>query len=494
MELVVEDTRHTIPEKWVCRWQFLVDYRYFITHSDHRGVPTAHNRECTVTVPWTYTGAGEVALWIELNKKMDGVRIAKPAVYWNKMLNPDNVSSPVECMQESHGQLNVSITDWLISFKAVKRIVGFMNPTVYSYLLCVDIDDGNAEHYHWLGYYASLSSVLITQRVTEGNKAASIYSIDRLSSAIGVVLRCRLTEMLQYSGIGMLEVIESIARIVKRTRILDLIGIIRCHYSRKLSGSKSNNIFITDLRTHLEDDKSLPSIKTAMEELNELRIALRQDDMLDTGMETYIKRVMCLLLYFQDVYSNSIQLFLLCGLPMRRQLNDGNGLTTGAIPRTIYSALIVDNLVPFTRNRERLLDMIQTQLTVCPPSQLASIAKYLLGLGPAIEGWGKYVNMGTAPAYYDILFDNIKIIGKKTNYYNICQELLWKYGEKYMKMCIDCLLRLVEYHKSTTEKTVGDLFTTYSPDSLPDLNSPSATLDEDTRLIKFAEVAVYMLP
>lgn len=486
MDLIVEGTRYSVPEKWIGRWQFLVDYRDFVLEgSDSRARMSIH---------WSYTGAGEVALWVELNKRMDNIRITRPIVSWNKMIDPTNTTSPLTSIQESYGLLDVSTDNWLISLKSVEKIVSFMNPAVYSYLLCTDIDDGSTVEYHNLGYYTSISSMLVTQTKSGNNHVHTSYGMDRLSSAVGVVLRCRLREVLTYDKPLLIEAMEAIASILKRSSILTLIGMTRLYYSRRLMGNNHKRQFMRDLLQHMERERLTPSIRTALAELTEVSRELARMELLDSGLSTYIDRVTCILLYFQDVYSNSVQLSLLCGMPMTRQLNSTNGLIDNVITHTIFSASVVENLIPVTRNKDRILDMIQRQLDVCHANQLASIAKYLLGLIPVVEGIVVRKLGHIVPFYYEILFENSALIGKTIIYPSICRDLLMKHGERYMRMCADCLLRLIDYHKTTSEKSVGDLFTTYTPTTLPDLNSPLTTSAEDKRLTRFVEAIISALP
>lgn len=445
MELRVRDGTtdplYTIPEEWIKRWMFLTDYRDFVTHN-----PSNDRTEMGVIVDWTYTEASEVDAWLVLNELMDQLPEQKHTPLYTEPYFDESkkVLLAIDLLRRSE---EVEID--CIPLSSVDKIVQFMNCRDDSYLLCTYIDsklsyERRKEAYSQLGHYVV-------------SHCYNICSTQYGFNLYGVTLEALWQPASTRENPELLLVRE----VLDKTPIFCLLGIVRSAMQKTGSSDTQTiedefyNINWNDVRdmvltVSLPDYKSILVTPHITDET--VRLIEHAIDFCKHNIKRGIQRM------------NSLR--LMARLPLytgpREKFNKYSVLSE----REVY---LSDVGIPNNpTDIDMLLEAISTQLDLCQPYELASIAMNHLGLDAILKR--PYVRK-SRPITCCIATCVRRIDAeRRRKTMDVLRVASEQISLKYLHVLSKCLKLLIVYYESDAVKTRKTILSTYVDTSVDEVH------------------------
>ena len=448
MELRIgKESRH-VPEAWIPRWQFLVDYL----------------EEIGTEVQWNYTDVAAVDKWIALNENMDDVaerRSKKKLPRKNARLLED-----LRSKDWPYDRKWISLTD-------VYGVVEFMNPVNDDYLLHIVIEDTLSEQ-RKKEMYARLGRYVVTSganpcRPNDGVVAKAFRLVD-------------------YRPIEVPEDFPVSPSTMQS--IYAVLGVIRNSYQKR---TRADPYDLFKNHNSISDIVSLD-----WEEVYRMRPILVGDE-LEQVRAKHDRFLQSLWIIIVCLYLESPLIKFMVGIAIP-PIGDGmNPLYVHNPYDEFYIGTITTWLEQDSASStQKLIELIDRYVDTVEPESLVALAKGVLGLGPLLDNTGSYIvgerrwNKRTieVPYFFISVHNSLYLPSgsggvKEEDYLDVCLYLGSKWGSFWLQSCIKCLLRILE-HRRSKKLDWSDLITSYKKHK----NISVMATKETKRLVLFCEAAM----
>ena len=451
MDIRVGEITRSIPETWISRWKFLIDYHDFITQGrdGSHSVNTAEN-----VVEWTYSDIADLDNWIRLNESIDSVTEKRKGTPTAPLLWPYD-------------------RDWQF-LSSIWKIVEFMSPTSNEYMLHIAIDKElsiriREEAYERLG-----------RVVRERGSSGGWCLFEPINQYI-----YHYVSVWYYSIVSECEDYPLLTAIAHR-----IVGVLWNSIQLLRTEGKYRHMD----RMYMSADELLTIDWECLSGMDLTAVeASVGNDTLPTMTINCMKR--------------RLLESILCKFMTRQELPPHSALTLVSPQHEVKTLLTINShenhcshpflVVNSKEAIQKLIETIDYYVDNTLSDRLIDVVKYLLGLAPII-GSGYYTHgsshrasqLANAPIYYFIavynsLYKGTHVIIPQKRYKDVCLYLGIKWGTFYLRSCVKCLHSLLAYRGSNAVTKWEELITAYNQDKKPSVVAKS----ERKRILAFCEAA-----